>query len=147
MSENCGRCGAVYATPPALSRVDNSTEVCPWCGIAEALYGFYQPNEKMPALTEEIPMPNKNLQYPLPTAEQALISSQEREIVDRVFTFAVILREADLMPPDEDEYFERPWKWDREYQAWVRAGRPQPPEGTTDLSWERFVRSATQEEA
>ena len=53
MTDNCGRCGAVYATPPALSRVDNSTEVCPWCGIAEALYGFYQPNEQMPALTEE----------------------------------------------------------------------------------------------
>lgn len=148
MSESCNRCGAIYTTPPALSRVDNSTEICPWCGIAEALYSFYQPNEKVPPLDRAIPMPDKSLQWGVdePTPPEALIGTQEREIVDRVFGFAVILREADAMPPDEDEYFERPWKWDREYQAWVRAGRPQPPEGTADLSWERFLRALTEEE-
>lgn len=33
----CPRCGAVYAKPPALSRLDNQTYICPDCGTREAL--------------------------------------------------------------------------------------------------------------
>ena len=33
----CPRCGASYRAVPALSRVDNATEICPDCGILEAL--------------------------------------------------------------------------------------------------------------
>jgi transcription elongation factor Elf1 len=34
---NCPRCGKTYSDPPALSRTDNETEVCPMCGVGEAL--------------------------------------------------------------------------------------------------------------
>lgn len=33
----CVRCGKEYTAPPALSRVDNKTHICPLCGTAEAL--------------------------------------------------------------------------------------------------------------
>lgn len=33
----CPRCGKVYHEPPALSRKDNQTLICPDCGTREAL--------------------------------------------------------------------------------------------------------------
>lgn len=33
----CPLCGCLYSEVPALSRVDNATEICPECGIREAL--------------------------------------------------------------------------------------------------------------
>ncbi len=33
----CPRCGMTYSEPPALSRVDNETQICPDCGTREAL--------------------------------------------------------------------------------------------------------------
>ena len=33
----CPRCGRSYREPPALSRVDNETLICPDCGTREAL--------------------------------------------------------------------------------------------------------------
>ena len=33
----CPRCGKSYAAPPALSRKDNETLICPDCGTREAL--------------------------------------------------------------------------------------------------------------
>jgi len=72
------------------------------------------------------------------------VSPNERHVINRVFGFACVLRAAGLMPPDEDEYFERPWKWGREYVAWQEAGKPEIPDpasDTTDLAWERFVRA------
>lgn len=33
----CPACGRLYNEPPALSRVDNETLICPDCGIREAL--------------------------------------------------------------------------------------------------------------
>lgn len=41
-----------------------------------------------------------------------------------VFEFACVLRDAGLMPCDEDEYWAKPGHWDREHQRWVDAGRP-----------------------
>lgn len=78
-----------------------------------------------------------------------LVTLTQRDVIDRVFTFALVLRAADAMPPDEDEYFERPWKWDGEYQIWQRHGSPDVPEygKPADLSWERFVRALSEEES
>ena len=36
----CPKCGKEYEGYPALSRVDNKTEVCPECGTKEALEAF-----------------------------------------------------------------------------------------------------------
>lgn len=33
----CPRCGRTYTEQPALSRVDNETDICPECGMMEAL--------------------------------------------------------------------------------------------------------------
>ena len=33
----CPKCGRAYSAPPALSRVDNETYICPRCGTLEAL--------------------------------------------------------------------------------------------------------------
>lgn len=33
----CLRCGKSYSSPPALSRTDNETLICPDCGTREAL--------------------------------------------------------------------------------------------------------------
>ena len=36
-TKKCPRCGKLYSGPSALSRSDNTTEICPACGMAEAL--------------------------------------------------------------------------------------------------------------
>ena len=33
----CPKCGKYYAGNPALSREDNKTEICPECGMREAV--------------------------------------------------------------------------------------------------------------
>lgn len=33
----CPKCGAVYFERPAISRIDNTTAICPDCGTREAL--------------------------------------------------------------------------------------------------------------
>lgn len=33
----CPKCGKMYQGYPALSRVDNKTEICPDCGVREAM--------------------------------------------------------------------------------------------------------------
>lgn len=36
----CPKCGYEYEGYPALSREDNKTEICPDCGMKEALEAF-----------------------------------------------------------------------------------------------------------
>ena len=36
----CPLCGKTYAEPPALSRTDNETLICPDCGVRQALDGI-----------------------------------------------------------------------------------------------------------
>ncbi|MBR1811003.1 MAG: hypothetical protein IJ766_05045 [Clostridia bacterium] len=36
-TRKCPFCGRTYAEHPALSRRDNKTEICPDCGVREAL--------------------------------------------------------------------------------------------------------------
>ncbi len=43
----CPRCGKSYSEPPALSRADNETLICPDCGTREALESIgVQPDEQ-----------------------------------------------------------------------------------------------------
>lgn len=37
MSNICPKCGREYVGRPALSRVDGKTDICPDCGMREAL--------------------------------------------------------------------------------------------------------------
>jgi len=76
-------------------------------------------------------------------------SDAEREVVGRVYEFGLVLRAAGLMPADEGEYFERPWKWQGEYESWLGAGRPWPGEAggsLADMRWDRFVTNASQQQ-
>lgn len=41
---NCPRCGKDYSEHPAISRIDNETEICPACGTLEA-FGDYFKNQ------------------------------------------------------------------------------------------------------
>ncbi len=36
----CPKCGKYYVGYPALSREDNKTEICPGCGVSEAIECF-----------------------------------------------------------------------------------------------------------
>jgi RNA polymerase subunit RPABC4/transcription elongation factor Spt4 len=36
-SRTCPICGKIYTDYPALSRTDNYTDICPQCGINEAM--------------------------------------------------------------------------------------------------------------
>lgn len=36
-TRHCPRCGRDYTEYPALSRLDNATEICSQCGIEEAM--------------------------------------------------------------------------------------------------------------
>ena len=41
MSERkCPKCGQLYKEHPAISREDNKTEICPACGLREAMKAF-----------------------------------------------------------------------------------------------------------
>ena len=42
----CPICREKYSEYPAISRKDNKTEICPECGIAEALEAFYRAMEE-----------------------------------------------------------------------------------------------------
>lgn len=65
-----------------------------------------------------------------------------------VYEFAVALRAADVMPLDEDEYWEKPHKWDLEHKSWVESGSPRCPEpgDPPSVSWQRFVRSVAEKD-
>lgn len=63
-----------------------------------------------------------------------------------VWDFAQVLRAADLMPFNEDEYWEEPHKWDPEHQLWVDAGCPREPDSGCPISlgWQRFLRDVAE---
>ena len=42
----CPICGKVFSDPPALSRKDNKTEICPDCGTFEALEAYFKATGK-----------------------------------------------------------------------------------------------------
>ncbi len=38
--QRCPKCGKEFTEYPVLSRVDNETEICPGCGVTEAIKAF-----------------------------------------------------------------------------------------------------------
>lgn len=42
----CPKCGKIYGDYPAISRRDNQTEICPECGVQEALEDFFREDKK-----------------------------------------------------------------------------------------------------
>lgn len=50
----CPRCGKPYLGPPALSRLDNETHICPDCGTREALDSIGVSTEEQNAIINTI---------------------------------------------------------------------------------------------
>ena len=50
----CPKCGKEYSEHSALSRDDNKTEICPDCGILEALAAAGLPVEKQQEILQQI---------------------------------------------------------------------------------------------
>jgi hypothetical protein len=47
----CPRCNHEYTAFPALSRIDNRTQICPTCGRIEALWEYYTRHAQKPSLS------------------------------------------------------------------------------------------------
>lgn len=50
----CPKCGQTYSAPPALSRVDGQTRICPDCGTREALESIGVGAQEQDAILETI---------------------------------------------------------------------------------------------
>ena len=46
----CPRCKKQYTEYPALSRLDNKTDICSKCGTDEALFNWQHPHQGLPPL-------------------------------------------------------------------------------------------------
>ena len=57
----CPRCGQVYHEPPALSRIDNQTPICPDCGTREALESMDVDQEEQEVILAIIHRQRRNL--------------------------------------------------------------------------------------
>lgn len=45
--KKCPRCGAVITLYPAISRKDNKTEICSYCGVIEAIEEYINHKNKL----------------------------------------------------------------------------------------------------
>jgi len=50
----CPICGEAYDNPPALSRADNKTRICPDCGLREAMRAVGMSDEKQTEVLETV---------------------------------------------------------------------------------------------
>jgi len=50
----CPKCGQRYTEPPALSRADNETLICPDCGTREALDSIGVPKDEQEKIIQTI---------------------------------------------------------------------------------------------
>ena len=57
----CPRCGQVYHEPPAFSRIDNQTLICPDCGTREALESIDVGQEEQEVILAIIHRQRRNL--------------------------------------------------------------------------------------
>ena len=54
----CSKCGKEYRGRPAISRVDNSTPICPVCGTREALESLGLGKDEIEKMIASIPNVN-----------------------------------------------------------------------------------------
>ena len=61
MKRICPICGESYNEPPALSRIDNHTEICSSCGIRQSIEPLLKAGVMDESEVEEIVAKNKEL--------------------------------------------------------------------------------------
>lgn len=66
---------------------------------------------------------------------RVFIEPGDRAVIAKVYSFGMILHAASALPPDEREYWEKPWKWQPEYEIWLDSGSP----NEDDEGWDAFV--------
>lgn len=76
ITRTCPICGQQYTEPPALSRRDNKTDICPTCGMMEALAAI--PRREEPA--ERTPAALARAKWLLGITEKEEIEGAYREI-------------------------------------------------------------------
>jgi len=54
MGGNCPRCKKDYKEYPALSRVDNKTNICSKCGTEEAIFNFVNRGQELPPVDRPV---------------------------------------------------------------------------------------------
>jgi len=57
----CPVCGQTYHEPPALSRADGKTQICPDCGTREALQSMGVDSDEQERIIETIHQHTQNL--------------------------------------------------------------------------------------
>ncbi|GEM_PF-6294953 len=65
----CSICKKEYSEPSALSRKDNQTEICPDCGLREALEAFGVKDDKVQEVMDVITDATKPQVYTMYSAE------------------------------------------------------------------------------
>lgn len=58
----CPRCGDTFTQKPAISRLDNKTEICPLCGCREALEASNLPEADKEFIMEQIIITKESLE-------------------------------------------------------------------------------------
>lgn len=61
-SLTCPRCGDTFTQKPAISRVDNKSEICPLCGCREALDASNLPDADKEFIMEQIIITKESLE-------------------------------------------------------------------------------------
>lgn len=54
MTRTCPRCRVDYTEYPALSRLDNKTDICSKCGTEEALHNWQHPDCDLPPIDQKV---------------------------------------------------------------------------------------------
>ena len=108
-SKFCPRCGRRYNDYPAISRYDNETEICPDCGVEEAMINFTgghledphvydeETGEELIEEEDEIPS-NEELEQD----DKAISEDKKKEIEDRIAELKLAL-EDEAISEDEKE--------------------------------------------
>lgn len=108
-SKFCPRCGRRYNGYPAISRYDNETEICPDCGVEEAMINFTgghledphvydeETGEELIEEEDEIPS-NEDLEKD----DKAISEDKKKEIEDRIAELKLAL-EDEAISEDEKE--------------------------------------------
>lgn len=78
-NKKCPRCGKSYTGFPALSRVDNKTDICSPCGTEEAMQDYAgEPLSPLDEVTEPM-MPVSTVVHILETVNTYLVVHEDQE--------------------------------------------------------------------
>lgn len=98
----CPRCGHKYAGYPAISRYDNKTEICPDCGVSEAMLNY---------LGVKADSPNRH-------SEKEISESADNEVSleDKIAELRIALEDGSMSKDEEEKVKEEIAKLEKELE-------------------------------